>query len=347
MKAVNPPTQKAFARTVGSDRPLYDPLGWALIRAPLLPVEAYRGLSEHATSTDHHGWPTSVKGPPYRRQLRDPHIRTAIAVGSLSLFNALERSVTVGLPDCRFAGKLLRYLIRMSSRPTPFGLFAGVALAAWGPETDISIAAARPRTRTRPDMATLLRLVFQLESRREVRTQLRYLANPRAFVHAGRVFLPEPAPSADSGGPGPEVSVRATAVVRRALTVARIPIPHDQLVAKLAVTSGATIEKAEALVDELWRQTFLLTDLRPPLTDPSPAAYVARRLHDVPAAAEALEQLESALAAMAAWDLRDHPTATRTRGPRHHPRSTWPFLLGAATSTTRWLGRPPGPLSYC
>jgi thiopeptide-type bacteriocin biosynthesis protein len=91
-------------------------------------------------------------------------------------------------------------------------------------------------------------------------------------------------------------------VVRRALTLAHTPIPHNRLVAELAEAPGATIEKVEALVDELWRQTFLLTDLRPPLTDPSPAGYVIRRLHDIPAAAEALRQLESALAAMAEWD---------------------------------------------
>jgi len=46
----------------------------------------------------------------------------------------------------------------------------------------------------------------------------------------------------------------------------------------------------------------LLTDLRPPLTEPSPAQYVARRLHDNPGAADLAERLETALAAMAEWD---------------------------------------------
>ena len=302
INAVNAPTRRVLAGTPRSERPLYDPLGWALVRAPLLPIETYRALGDHVSGRGEQGPPAPVKGSPLPRLLRAPRIRTALAVGSVSLFDALERSVTVGDPDCRLAGKLLRYLIRMSSRPTPFGLFAGVALIGWGPETDLSLAAARPITRTRPDMATLLRLAFELESRREVRRHLRYLANPQAFVHAGRVFLPEPAPSANSAGPKPDVSVRATDVVRRALALARTPIPHDRLVAELAMTPGATIEKVEALVDELWRQTFLLTDLRPPLTNPSPAAYVARRLQDVSAAAETLEQLESTLAAMAKWD---------------------------------------------
>jgi thiopeptide-type bacteriocin biosynthesis protein len=151
-------------------------------------------------------------------------------------------------------------------------------------------------------MAWLLRLVFDLENVREIRRQLRYLANPRAFIRAGRVFLPEPAPTADANGPGPAVSIRATGVVCRALTLARTPVPHDRLAAELAAAPGATAEKVERLIEELWRQTFLLTDLRPPLTGPSPAAYVAHRLRDVPAAAGTLHQVETAISAMRAWD---------------------------------------------
>ncbi|MCW3474785.1 lantibiotic dehydratase [Limobrevibacterium gyesilva] len=266
-------------------RPLYTPLGWLLVRAPLLPVEAYLALG---------GRVPAGRLPP------DPRIRAALAVGSANLFDALGRADPAGKDDPDAAGKLLRYLIRMSTRPTPYGLFAGVALARWGPQTDLALAPDPPHTRTRPDMDWLLRVVLELESRPEVRRQLRYRANPRAFIHAGRVFLPETAPMA--GGSGPAVSVRATGVVRQALALARSPVPHAQLVAALTATPGATAEKVEALIDGLWRQTVLLTDLRPPLTAPSPAAYVAGRLRGLPAAADALERLEAALAAMAAWD---------------------------------------------
>jgi thiopeptide-type bacteriocin biosynthesis protein len=232
----------------------------------------------------------------------NPAIRAALAVGSGNLYDTLGRTGPSSRDDPKFPGKLLRYLIRMSTRPTPYGLFAGVALAGWGPETDLSILPGRPRTRTRPDMAWLLRLVFEAESRREVRSQLRYFANPRAFVHAGRVFLPEAAPTADTGSPGPAVSVRASSTVTRVLTLARTPVRHAHLVAALVESNGAPVEKIENLIDGLWRQTLLLTDLRPPLTVASPAHYVGDRLRDIPAASDCLERLESALGAMAEWD---------------------------------------------
>ena len=276
---------------------LYQPLDWLLVRAPLLPVQAYLRLS-----------PAS---DPVAAFAASPEMAAAVAVGSRSLFGALERSGLAAEDEQRRSAKLLRYLIRMSTRPTPYGLFGGVGIASWDESTTLRIGTARPRTRTRPDMAWLLSLVFQLESQREVRAELRYVANPRALIRAGRVFLPAPAPTADGAGPGAAVSVRATKAAVRALDLARTPIGHEQLVAGLAVIPGATRAKAEALVEELWRQTLLLTDLRPPLTAGSPAGYVARRLEQIPAAATARDKVATALSAMAAWDSRPWDGAAR------------------------------------
>src|SRR5918993_1260334 len=68
----------------------------------------------------------------------------------------------------RLEGKLLRYRIRMATRPTPFGLFAGVGVARWADRTDLALAGP-PRTRTRLDMEWLLRLVLPLEGHPRVR----------------------------------------------------------------------------------------------------------------------------------------------------------------------------------
>jgi thiopeptide-type bacteriocin biosynthesis protein len=288
---------------------LYEALDWVLVRAPLLPVERYLALAERST----------LEQAPYARLPEDPHICAALAVGGGNLFDTLGRADASGEDDRGAAGKLLRYLIRMSTRPTPYGLFAGVGLGRWGPETDLTLAPGRPRTRTRPDMAWLLRLVLEAESRSEVRTQLRYLANPRAFVRAGRVFLPEAAPTADTTGTRTAVSARATNVVRRALALARTAVGHQDLVAELMSAPGATVEKIEQLIEALWRQTLLITDLRPPLTQPNPAAYVAHRLGDIPAAADILERLETAIRTTTEWDTLATARAATAYRKLAHP----------------------------
>jgi thiopeptide-type bacteriocin biosynthesis protein len=303
-------------------QPLYEALDWTVVRAPLLPVEAYLALGRstpHGSARECRGTVT-LESPPEARLPANPAVRAALAVGGGKLYDALVRGGASGKDDPESAGKLLRYLIRMSTRPTPYGLFAGVALARWGPETDLALASGAPRTRTRPDMAWLVRLVMEAEKRPEVRRQLHYTANHRAFLHAGRVFLPEPAPAGDSSVQVQAVSGRASAPVRRALGMARSRVSHGRLAAELASFPGATLEKAEKLIDDLWRQTFLLTDLRPPLTEPNPAAYVARHLQDIPAAADLLDRLQTALSGAAEWDalpIEKAAGAFRTLAAQH------------------------------
>jgi C1A family cysteine protease len=146
------PTERTDT-SAGVSGALYRPLDWALVRAPLLPIEDYLALQptadepgERQSGSDH--------GKNLQRLLgADAKIAAAVAVGSPSLFDALERSGLTGEGAERRSAKLLRYLIRMSSRPTPYGLFAGVGIAHWGATTSLSLSRERPRTRTRPDMA--------------------------------------------------------------------------------------------------------------------------------------------------------------------------------------------------
>lgn len=294
---------KRAPRSRHARRRLYEPLDWALVRAPLLPVETYLALSKPRSED---GAGEGAAGPWAFEDgslvPRDPRVRRAVAVGSSDLLGGLERSWPTSRNAADLRGKLLRYLIRMSTRPTPYGLFAGVALARWGPTTDLTLAERPPRTRTRPDMEWLMGLVLDLEAKPEVREELRFFSNPGTFVHAGRVFLSERAPTGEPGA-APPVSLRATGVVRRALAAARKPILYRDLLAELlSTTPGATPEKVEGLITDLWRQTVLLTDLRPPLTTESPARYVARRLAGIPAAEGALAQLETLLEAVESWD---------------------------------------------
>ena len=269
---------------------LYRPLDFVMVRAPLLPVEQY-----HALDTLEN--PVSL--------LADPHIRRALAVGSPSLLNTVAR-FKQSKPSRRDAeqmgAKLLRYVTRMSTRPTPYGLFAGVALGTWSTVTDLTIRSTCAVTKTRPDMAWLMALVMSAEANTSIRKRLNTWANPLAVIEAGRLALTERVPTG-KGAPGLPVSVRATGAVKRVMFLARRPIPYEELAARLCETTpSATPEKVELLLNELWEQTFLLTDLRPPLLCDSPARYVAERLAGIPEAAGELARLNAFLTAASAWD---------------------------------------------
>jgi thiopeptide-type bacteriocin biosynthesis protein len=269
---------------------LYKPLDFYLARAPLLPVQVYGEL-----------------GAEQRRiaLASDPLVRRALAAGSASLLDAIERhkrgSLTKRDAD-RMRAKLLRYEIRMATRPTPFGLFAGVAMGGWGSHTDFSIRSTCARTKTRPDMAWLMALVHSAEAIPAVRRRLRLVANPLALLEGGRMVLTERTPGGGATQAMP-VSVRATGVVKQALQLAKTPIAYDDLSARILETNqNATREKVDKLLTELWEQTFLLTDLRPPLTTDDPARYVADRLAGIPEAEDLAKRLVGLLEASAAWD---------------------------------------------
>jgi thiopeptide-type bacteriocin biosynthesis protein len=201
-------------------------------------------------------------------------------VASPSLLAALDRAERGGAVPDRLAGKLLRYLIRMSTRATPFGLFAGVGVARWADRTELAVVGP-PRTRTRLDMEWLLGLVLRLEADPGLRRHLRLVANSAAFERNGRIHLSERAPTLGTSGAAGSVSVRATRAVRHALAAARSPIRYAELAAgALEAVPGATPALVDQLLDQLWVATLLLTDLRPPLTTADPAGWVARRLRE-------------------------------------------------------------------
>lgn len=288
---------------------LYRPLDWLMVRTPLLPVDDYLALRD--------GWPTDTA--PGTLAPADPRIYRALAVGGGDLLRALEKPARDDRAQRKLAGKLLRYLIRMSTRPTPYGLFAGVCLAHWGERTDLALAGDPPRTRTRPDMAWLLGVVAELERRPEVRSALHWFANPAVLVRADRLFLAERAPVAEDAAAQP-ISLRATGPVREALRIARTPVTYQRLREELSTSSGAPAEKVERLLDQLWEQTVLLTDLRPPLTIAEPARYVAERLAAVPAASAEREALSQLLDALGSWD----------RLPVEHAAAAYPKLVAQA-----------------
>ena len=254
--------------------PAYEPRDPFLVRAPLLALQA--DLEPE-------------------RLLADPTVRTALRIASPSLSEAL------GSPDSRARRSLRRYLNRLSTRPTPYGLFAGVALAHWGSGSDLALGPGL-RTRTRPDMGWLLERVLAWEQDRKIRPFLNLLANPSVVVRTGRAWLGERL-RFQKEDPQPEVSVRATRLLREVLARTRQPAPWEEVRDALP----GPRERVEDFLHQLLDQTLLLTDLRPPLTLADPAGWLVQRLERIPPLAREAAELEHFLQACRQWDGLPEP----------------------------------------
>ncbi|MFI5608599.1 lantibiotic dehydratase [Amycolatopsis sp. NPDC051903] len=244
-----------------------------LVRSPLL-AEAPRGGPD-----TYAGLLTAA--------VAEPRLVEAITLASPSLGAVLERvaagEVAALKPKQlrRAALSVLRYDIRMRTRPTPFGLFAGVASGEFGDAAFERGTADRHRTHA--DMSWLLRIVHRAETDPAVLRGLRVRSHQALTGRGDRVLLETP--SGHGAAPGQTtrtiVSARRSPVVAAALRAAASPVPVAELVRRLA---GQFSDGAEApvwrLVRTLVEQELLITDLRPPLDGTDPLHHVLSGLPD-------------------------------------------------------------------
>ena len=275
--------------------PMFVAVKQLMLRSPLLPVSAF--TADQQTCLE---------------MVKQPLLAAALMVGSEDLAAQLSRSHTDDRRRDRAGSAVQRYVIRMSTRPTPFGMFAGVGLVELGDSTHVQLGDSGPRTRMRPDMRWLLTAVADMEAQPPLRHQLSLTAHAAIEIVADRVVLSEQAHAAHPGRLG-AVSIRATPVVLAALEMAQQPTPWERLAERLGHTSQAPLARVNRLLDQLWEQGFLVTQLRPPLTHPQPASYVVDTLAAVPAAATSRSSLVAVLDTMAVWDalpIADRQNAT-------------------------------------
>ncbi|MEV5885363.1 lantibiotic dehydratase [Streptomyces sp. NPDC052020] len=245
----------------GRERWRYRPLDGFAVRIPLLP--AGTGARRGTSAID---------------LLSAPLTSLALWIGSEAMWDSLHREVPGGAPSERSIRKARRYLDRMSCRPTPYGLFAGVALGSWGDHTDLAVRRIPDRVRTHLDMGWLTALVEQLEADKRIRRQLTFTLHPAVYVAAGRLHLVDPLGALEARRPHC-VTLRATGPVMELLETARRPVPYPRLVEAVRTAVPGTADSVcEQLIDRLHAAGVLLSSLRPPLTVPDPARYVLDRM---------------------------------------------------------------------
>ncbi|WP_030750279.1 lantibiotic dehydratase [Streptomyces sp. NRRL S-31] len=234
----------------------------------------------------------------------DPAFLAAVELASPSLAGE-ARKASEGRPAKtkrlrRVLVSLVKYRLRMTYRPTPFGLFAGVALAEFGATPSLS-GSGLHRTVSRPDAAWLEGVLRTLDELPEVADGTRLVANELCTERDGRLMLVDA--HDHTGSKRLAHSVRLTAPVRRALEIAAAPLARTDLVARLADEFPQAPDGAvERCVAQLVRGGFLLSDLAPPPDCADPLAHVRARVdgvdHDVPRALKvigtAMDALDSA-----------------------------------------------------
>lgn len=245
------------------DQPLYLPTGAALLRASVTPLAA--GPSR---------WPDLSNAEDCRAWLADvwPVASEAVGLASFALAARIDQILS-GHPatDQQLASvtaTVIRYLLRSGGRPTPFGLFAGVAPVSFGAEAMARLGTTH-RSVARADVAWLSEVINTIESG-PLLPKLTVVFNTLASERAGKLIVPRAQGRAE---------IVLTAPVRVVRDAAREPM----LFCELAEVLGKEFpdvagERVTAMLAELVEQRFLLTSLRAPMTDTDPLSHLVSAL---------------------------------------------------------------------
>jgi thiopeptide-type bacteriocin biosynthesis protein len=249
------------------NRPHYCHTGVALLRSAV-----------RASAETPEWWPDPDDAQASRVWLRQIWSRPAFADAVEQASPTLARRVEVICVGQATAKQVRRatvttagYALRALGRPTPFGLFAGVAPVSLGREAALRWGGDH-RPTSRVDTQWLADVIDRLEACLDLLERLDVVFTNLAVRRGGRLEAPY--------GPG-RVHLRYTSVVRAVQDTAATPMLFGALADKLAETFGADRSTAASVLTELVRQGFLITCLRAPLTITDPLTHLLDKLRGV------------------------------------------------------------------
>ncbi|PWR12153.1 lantibiotic dehydratase, partial [Micromonospora sicca] len=225
-------------------------------------------------------WPDTAHGHPDQwREWLDktwtlPGFAAAVTGAAPQMADQIQRTLSgEPMPQQRLrrlVQSAVRYLLRWTTRATPFGTFAGVAPVQFGTRAAVRLGEAH-RAVSRPDGQFIAEHTARAEHDLATLRTVPVVTNSLGYRRGDRWVLPCAHASDDRRW---DVEVRLTGPIRAAIQAARSPVRFADLAATVA--GPASIADAERLLAELVHNGVLLSALRPPMTATDPAAHVTR-----------------------------------------------------------------------
>lgn len=262
----------------------YKACDFYVARTPLLPVEDYFRVFES-------GDPAKISSELFTR-FKDPFLEETLAVASRESYQALHRLES---PDRSRASEqmlstLLKYYIRLTTRPTPYGLFSGVSLGTFGEENRLVLADADQHVkRARVDMEWLYAVIQKIESIPAVRMALRVRFNDYVYQQGDRLEKPNKT-SLQLNSTDNEVgtTIRYTRQVQAVQELAKEFIVFSDLLQEMSKRNPhVPLEVIEVFLNQLLENEFLLSELRPPMVNTDALTYVLNILAHIEGGGEA------------------------------------------------------------
>ncbi|HVI45158.1 MAG TPA: lantibiotic dehydratase family protein, partial [Chitinophaga sp.] len=231
-----------------------------LVRTPILPVE----FPEQLNNTSFNELPDAIKNI-----FQDDLLQEAIYIASPELyqeFRKWQEGRLTGEKDVqKLTSALFRYLLRMSSRCTPYGLFAGCATGHPGDVTSITLHdKTQHKKHSRLDMNYVAELASMITSIPEIQEQLRYYPN-NSLYRTGSTYRYAAFTIKNKFRNYYLTSVNASEYLEKIFQVAENGATLTDI-RSAVISEDVTGEEAEEFISELISSQLLVSGLEPTVT---------------------------------------------------------------------------------
>ncbi|GGX07879.1 lantibiotic dehydratase family protein [Aquimarina muelleri] len=230
------------------------------LRTPILSLDFYYNLTKEKT----------IKKDIFINIWKNAIIREAIFLASPELFFEIEKWVSGNLKDTkkhkRLEASLLKYISRMSSRCTPFGLFAGCSIGEFAKTTNIELEDYNHHQRqTRFDMNFLVAFSQKLAKESAIKKQLLWYPNSSLYRIGEQYRYIEYTYNKNNRREHSIEAVTYTEYLETIINSTKTGKKISEL-ALLLVDDEITKEEAEGFIEELISNQILISEIEPTVT---------------------------------------------------------------------------------
>lgn len=232
-----------------------------LVRRPLLSINELFALNSKMTESPDALWCT------LKTIFRHPLLNEAIYLASPDLHEALEKLTNENKGDIhKMSITLYKYLSRMSTRCTPYGLFAGCSTGCIGEQTAIDYDKSVLSKQARLDMLYICDLTEAALTNNDIRENSRYIANSSIYL-IGDTYRYIEYQVENSKRNYRLSSLKKSPYLEHALQTAGNYIRYNDLIHSLhAFDAELTKEEIAGFIDQLIYNQILVSELEPAIT---------------------------------------------------------------------------------
>ncbi|WP_422860342.1 lantibiotic dehydratase family protein [Flagellimonas sp. S174] len=248
----------------------YNYLSNFVLRTPLLSFDFYKTLTANQ----------DISKDELKKVYKDPMIREACFLASPTLYFEMEKWVMDELDpkkERKIKLSFLKYLTRLSTRCTPFGLFAGCSLGKFAEQTSIENSSPNLNGRhTRLDMNYLVALSQDISRKEGIREKLMFYPNSSIYRIGTQLRYIEYTYK-NSRRHHHIIEVDDSEYLQKVLSKSK-PGAHLKSLVKLLVEEDIPRMDAENFIEDLVNSQLLVSELEPSVSGPEFMSHIIQVL---------------------------------------------------------------------